>query len=183
MVSRVIVYPQEELLDTHLLRTNKFSMVGMGFLMQAVLGTGTLVDGLACAPTAPASLSVTVAPGSIYALQAVDATAYGTEAADTAHQIVKQGIAVSTTTFTLTPPATPGKSQVYLVQAIFQEVDTASQSVPFVNSSDNSQTYQTVNTERRGVCVLNLKAGVIANTGSQATPAPDAGSTRVGARD
>ena len=173
-MDRSLVYPTEGIQDSHILYTNKHGMMGLGYALQAILGTQTYVDGLACLPTAPASLSVTVATGSIYSLQNVDATAYGTIAADTANQVVKQGISLGATSFTLTPPATSGKSQVYLIQATYQDQDAGASSQPFV-SSDGTQTFQTVTTVRKGVCVLSLKAGVIGNTGSQVTPSPDAG--------
>ena len=69
-------------------------MMGLGYALQAILGTTTQVDGLACTPTTPASLAVNVATGSIYTQAAIDATAYGTIAADTVNQIVKQGISL-----------------------------------------------------------------------------------------
>jgi hypothetical protein len=45
--------------------------------MPAMLGTSTVVAGLSCVPTGPASLQVVVNEGSIYQLDETDATAYG----------------------------------------------------------------------------------------------------------
>ena len=61
-MDRILVYPGSIPLDTDILNTNRNSMVALGYLAQAILGTGTIVDGLACSPTAPASLTVSVGP-------------------------------------------------------------------------------------------------------------------------
>lgn len=183
-MKRIIVYPGQIPTDAMFLATNQNGMVGQGFLNQAVLGTGTRVDGLACTPTTPASLSVLVAPGSIYSLENLESTDYGTIAADTTDQIVKQGIVLGKTTFTCPAPTTSGNSVVYLVQAQYEDVDGGSTVLPYYNASDPSVPYSgpsnsgvTQNTIRDGVCVLALKTGVSATTGTQVTPTPDAGFT------
>src|ERR1700684_1221913 len=101
MVDRVINYAGAVPLDVDLLNTNKNLMIGLGFALQAILGGSTVVDGLACTPTGPASLNVLLAQGSIYSTENVDATAYGSLSADTAHQIVKQGITSPLGTLTI----------------------------------------------------------------------------------
>jgi hypothetical protein len=45
-MDRNIVYPGSVPLDTDLLTINRNTMVALGSLMQAVLGSGPLVDGL-----------------------------------------------------------------------------------------------------------------------------------------
>lgn len=177
MVDRQFVYPTEEVQDVDILLTNKNAMVGLGYALQAILGSSTVVDGLACVPTTPASLGVNVGAGSIYSLAQIDPTAYGSVAADTVNQIVKQGIVIGTTNFACPAPVTVGQSVVYLVQAAYQDVDGGATNEPFVSATDGSVTYSTVNTVRKGVCVLNLKAGVAATTGTQVTPTPDVGFT------
>lgn len=181
-MKRKIVYPGSIPQDTDLLETNQNGMVGLAFLSQAVLGTTTLADGLACGPTTPASLNVLVGAGSIYSLANLEATAYGSLAADTANQVVKQGIALGNTTLAITPPATSGQSQVFLVQAQFQETDGTPVVLPYYNASNPSVPYSgpansgvAQNTVRDGRCVISLKAGIAATTGSQTTPSPDAG--------
>ena len=67
-MDRQIVYPGAIPLDTDFLLTNRNTLVAIGALTRATLGTNTVADGLACTPTSPASLSVVVAPGSITAL-------------------------------------------------------------------------------------------------------------------
>lgn len=181
-MDRVLIYPSAIPQDLDLLNTNKNTMVSLGMLMQAIFGTSTYVDGLNCTPTAPASLSVNVEGGSIYSLEEIDATAYGSIAADTTDQIVKQGIIIGSTNFATPAPGTVGQSVVYLVQAAFQETDGGSTVLPYYNSSDPSSPYsgpansgQPQNTVRQDICHLSLKTGVAATTGTQVTPAPDAG--------
>ncbi len=183
-MDRIIVYPYEQPTDTMFLNTNKNAMVGLGYLMQAVLGTGTLVDGLGCTPTSPASMSVLVATGSIYSLAQIDATAYGSVAADTTDQIVKQGIVLGNTTFNCPAPTTTGQSVVYLVEAIYQDVDTGSTTLNYYDAANPAvawigpnNTGAAQNTVRQGACTLALKTGVAATTGTQVTPTPDAGYT------
>ena len=183
-MDRQIVYIGAIPQDTDQLQQNKNTMIGLGYLMQAVLGTGTLVDGLSCTPNSPAAMNVLVGPGSIYSLAEVDATAYGSLSADTTDLIVKQGIITSTQTFSTPAPATSGQSVVYLIQASYQEIDGGSTVLPYYNASNPAvawsgpnNTGQSQNTVRKGVCTIQIKTGVAASTGSQATPAPDAGFT------
>lgn len=183
-MDRQIVYVGQIPQDTDLLLTNKNTMVALGYLMQAILGTSTLVDGLACTPTAPATLTIDVAGGSIYSLEEIDATAYGSLAADTADQIVKQGIIIGSQNFSCAAPGTVGQSVVYLVEAAYQDTDTGSTVLPYYNSSNPSEAYSgpsnsgiSQNTIRQGLCKVQVKTGVAATTGTQVTPAPDAGFT------
>ena len=187
---RPISYIGQTVYDWLFTRPAQDNMVALGKLAAAVLGTSTLANGLAVTPTAPASLQVNVAPGEIYSLAALEATAYGSLAADTTHQIVKQGISLDTVPLTINPPGTAGQSINYLVQATFAEqdisVDPTSGNTPvvlqFYNSSNPQVPWsgpggngQSSNTFRQGSVVLTAKAGIAATTGSQVTPAPDAG--------
>ncbi|WP_020472353.1 hypothetical protein [Zavarzinella formosa] len=183
-MDRQIVYTGAIPQDTDLLQQNKNAMIGLGYLMLAVMGSATLVDGLACTPNSPAALNVLVGPGSIYSLAAVDATAYGSIAADTADLIVKQGIVMTTQTFSTPAPVTTGQSVVYLIQAAYQDVDGGSTVLPYYNASNPSVAWSgpnntgiSQNTVRKGVCTVSIKTGVAATTGTQTTPAPDAGFT------
>ena len=140
-MDRQIVYPASIPLDTDFLSFNRNVMVALGSLAQAVLGGATIVDGLACTPTAPASLSATVGAGSITQLGPVDTLSYGSLPADTTDQIVKMGINLTPTTFTLTPPATSGESVIYLIEASFAESDTTPVVLPYVNAANPAQPY------------------------------------------
>jgi hypothetical protein len=188
MSDRIIVYQGAIPQDLDILNTNKNTMISLGMLAKAILGNGTLVDGLECTPTSPASLNVLLASGSIMSNQNVDGTAYGSIAADTTNQIVKQGIRLSKdnvpATGTFAVPSTTGQSVNYLIQVEYQDVDGGSTVLPYYNASNpavafngpaNAGTSQ--NTVRQGSLVVNVKAGTAATTGSQVTPTPDAGFT------
>jgi hypothetical protein len=181
-MDRVTIYPGAIPLETDLLATNKNVMVALSKLSAAMLGTGTIANGFAVTPTGPASLQVVAAPGEIYSLQNVDGTAYSSIAADTAHQIVKQGIQLDPTTLTCPAPTTSGQSINYLVEVAYQDLDANPVVLPYYNASNPSQAYSgpgnngvAQNTSRRGVALIQVKAGASATTGSQTTPAPDAG--------
>ena len=181
-MDRQIVYAGQVLPETTLLNMAKDGMVGLGTAMQAVLGTTTLVDGLACTPTGVPSLQVNVSAGSIYSLQNMDSSAFSSLAADTTHQIVKQGIVLDTSVLSCPAPATTGQSINYLVQATYQDVDSGSTVLPYYNSSNPTVAYNgpansgvSQNTSRKGVCVVAVKTGVAATTGTQVTPSPDSG--------
>lgn len=183
-MDRQIVYPGAIPLETDLLNTNKNAMIGLAKLAAAILGTSTFMNGLACTPDSPASLNVKVAPGEIYSLQNIDGTAYSSLAADTTHSILKQGIMLDSVLLSCPAPATNGQSINYLVQVAYQDTDANAVVLPYYNASNPSQAYSGPNnsgsqnyTTRKGVCAVSVKAGVAATTGSQTTPAPDAGYT------
>lgn len=184
-MNRHMFYPGAIPLETDVLNIDKDAYYGDGWLAQAMVGVGTVVVGLAVTPTGPASLQVNVAPGAIFSLQTVDSVAYSSLGTD-ANQIVKVGIAPASSTLTVTPPGTVGQSINYLVQVQFSETDGSPVVLPYYNASNptvawsgpgNSGTPQ--NTVRTDSCVIQLKAGVAAATGSQVTPAPDAGYTGI----
>ena len=181
-MDRMIYYSGQVPLSAQFLQAEKNKMLADAMLAQAVFGTGTVVSGLTVTPTSPASLSVLVGQGSILAMAAVDATAYGSLSADTTNQVLKQGIQIGNSTLTLTPPTTSGYSINYLIEAAFAEVDTTTTVLPYYNAANpsvsllgpgGSGTSQA--TIRQGTVSLVAKAGVAAATGSQVTPAPDAG--------
>lgn len=183
-MDRQTVYPGQIPLETDLLNTNKFAMVGLAKLAAAMLGTATVVSGLACVPTGPASLQVVVNPGEMYSLVATDATAYSSLAADTTHNILKQGISLDAVTLNCPAPGTGGQSINYLIQAAYQDSDTGLVTLPYYNASNPSQAYSGPNntgvqqaTARKGIVAISAKAGTAATTGSQTTPAPDVGYT------
>jgi hypothetical protein len=181
-MDRNLVYPGSIPLDSDLLAINRNAMVAIGALAQAMLGTGTVADGLGCTPTSPASMSVIVAPGSVAQLSVVDTLAYGTLPADITDPLVKMGINLASTTFTLTAPTTSGQAVNYLVQAALQESDTGPVVLPYYNAANPTQPYSgpnnsgvAQNTQRIQRVQLQLKAGAPAPSGSQATPPVDNG--------
>jgi hypothetical protein len=140
-MDRSIVYPSAIPLDTDLLCINKNIMIGLGFLAQAVLGTDTVVDGLACQPTAPASMRIIIGTGSITQLGSVDNSPYGSIPADTTSAIVRMGINITSTTFALTARQSVGQSINYLIQASFREADDNPVVLPYYNASNPSQSF------------------------------------------
>lgn len=181
MVDRPIVYVGELPRAEDFLGSAKDTLVGVGYLAQAAIGPNVGVAGFAIAPTGPASLSFTIGTGSIYASATVDATAYGVLGTD-ANTIIKQGILSSPATLTVTPPATSGFSQVYIVQVGYSDVDTGAIVPPYYNSANPNLPFNgagggggSQNTIRQGQAVIQLKAGTAAATGSQTTPTADPG--------
>ncbi len=181
-MDRTIVYPGSIPLDTDLLSTNLNAMVALGFLVQAALGAGPVVDGLGCSPTQPASMVVTIGPGSIAAMEVVDPLAYGSLPADPTDPLMKMGINLTPTSFTLTAPTTSGQSVNYLIQAALQESDVNPVVLPYYNASNPAQPYSgpnnsgtAQNTQRIQRVQLELKSGTPANTGAQTTPPVDNG--------
>lgn len=181
-MDRNIVYPGSIPLDTDILSTNRNAMVGIAALTAATLGSNMVADGLACTPTSPASLAVVVGAGSITQLSALDATAYGSLAADVADQIVKTGINLQATNFSLSAPTGSGQSINYLIEATFEESDTDPVVLPYVNAANPTQPFSgpansgtAQNTQRVQRVQLQVKPGAAAPSGTQTTPAVDAG--------
>jgi len=183
-MDRVMVYPGAIPLETDILNAEKNAYMGLAKLAAALFGTSALVNGLACTQNSPASLTVLIGPGEFYSLQNVDGTAYSSLAADTTHQIVKQGVLLNTAQLSCPAPGTPGYSINYLIEAEFVETDTNAVVLPYYNASNPAQAYSgpggagtANNTLRQDTISLVAKAGVAATTGTQTTPAPDSGYT------
>lgn len=181
-MDRNIVYPGSIPQDTDILYPNRNAMIGIAALTAATLGAGVTVDGLACVPTVPASLSVSVGPGSITQLSSLDAVAYGSLAADVTDQIVKTGINLQPVNFTFATPQSSGQSINYLIEASFSETDTDPVVLPYVNAANPSQALSgpnnsgaAQNTQRVQRVQLQVKPGAATLTGAQVTPPVDAG--------
>lgn len=181
-MDRQIVFPGSIPLDTDILSLQRNIMVAVGYLAQATLGSAPIVDGLACSPTAPASLTVTVGPGSIAMLTVIDANAYGSLPADTTDPLIKMGVNTTSTSFTLTAPATSGQSINYLIQANLLESDASPVVLPYYDAANPAQPFSgpnndgaAQNTQRLQRVQLQLKPGAPANAGSQVTPPVDSG--------
>lgn len=182
IIDRNLVYDSSIPLSTDILSTNKNAMLGLGYALQDILGSATQAAGLACAPTGPATMQVQVGPGRIYSLQNIDNTAYADIAADTTHQVVKQGISLNNVLLSCPAPTTTGFSINYLIEASFSEVDgqnivlnyynSVNPAVPFSGVENNGIPQPTV---RQGLITLTAKAGIPATTGTQITPAADSG--------
>ncbi len=182
-MNRSIVYPGAIPLDADILSPQRNAMTALGWLLQATMGTASGVVGLPCTPTSPASMVVNIGAGAIWMLEEIDASAYGSLAADTS-PLMKLGILpeAAGTNFTLTAPGTSGDSVNYLIEATFSEVDGTPVVLPYVNPANPASPYSgpansgtAQNTVRAQTVELQLKAGAAAPTGTQITPATDTG--------
>ncbi len=159
-------------------------MIALGYLAQSVLGAGPVVDGLSCTPTSPASMTVIVGPGMISQLSVIDVLPFGSLPADVWDPLLKIGINVTPTSFTVIAPTTSGQSVNYLIQATFQESDIVPIVLPYYNAAQPSQPYSgpansaaAQNTLRAQRVELQIKSGAPAPTGTQSTPPIDNGWT------
>lgn len=174
MVDRILEYPIEVPICEDDLRTNRNFMVGLGKLAEVLTGKQTVLQGLLCKPTIPASLSVLVEPGQIFSWQNIDNSAYSELPEDTDHQIIKQGLILDETELPCPAPVTVGFSINYLVQIKFNEVDSLNEERAFYNSDDPTQPeIKYKDSQREDKCIVAVKAGVAAATGTQVTPSPD----------
>ena len=187
-MDRIIVYPGAIPLDTDMLNTNRNTMTALHALISATLGTATAVDGLTVSATTPASMSVTVAPGSITQFAPMDGTAYGSLGADTADGVMKMGTMVAPVTLGLSAPGTAGTSVSYLLEAAFSETDQNPVVLPYYNVANPAAPYLgpgnsgiAQSTMRQQRVTLLLKAGAAAPTGSQVVPPIDPGWTGLAA--
>ncbi len=184
----------EQIIVDDFLNQRVADMIAFGKLISALLGTQTMVEGLDCTPTSPASMDVLVTPGQVFFLEAVDTTTYGDlsptadilghNVAANAETIMKQGLILSQTTFALTAPSTSGDSVNYLISVAYEDQDTEDVVLNYYNSSNPPQPLQGPNnsgtaqpTLRQGKCILTLTAGTAAVTGTQQTPAVPSGQT------
>jgi hypothetical protein len=174
-MDRPIIQAGEGLRAADFLNGAKGAFVGLAKLCAAVFGTSTVVNGLACTPGT--GLTVSIGAGEIYTLAATDTAAYGTLTSDS-HQIMKQGVVLDPTVLATPAPGTGGQSINYLIEAQFQETDAGSANAPFYDTAHPTvPSFSNINTLRKDICALQVKAGTAAATGSQTTPAPDAGWT------
>ncbi len=178
-MDRLLIYPFEQPQETDLLNAQKFALLGLAQLAAAALGSGPLLQGLACTPGT--GLTVSVAPGQIYQSEVVDATAFSSLAADS-RTVLKQGVVWTPTVLNCPAPGVAGQSINYLVEVGFLEADIDPVVLPFYDASNPTVPYNgpngsgvPSNTVRSDECVVQVKAGTAATTGTQTTPAVDAG--------
>jgi hypothetical protein len=183
-MDRNLVYPGSIPLDTDLLAVNRNTMIALGYLAQIVLGIDPVVDGLACVPTSPPSMTITVGPGTMSQLSVIDMLPYGSLPADTIDPLLKLGVNIAPSTFALTAPTTSGQAVNYLIEVTFQESDVNPIVLPYYNAAQPSQPYSgpansavPQNTLRTQSVELQVKCGAPAISGTQSTPPVDNGWT------
>ena len=180
-MDRTIVYPGSIPLDTDLLQINRNTMVAIGALMQVVLGTATVVDGLSVLPTAPNSLAVTVGSGCITSFGVVDIGPFGSLPADTS-SLLRMGVNSQPVTLNVSGPAGAGQSVAWLIEAAFVEIDADPVVLPYYNASNPTQPWlgpanagTAQPTSRMQAVQVQARAGVAAATGGQLPPSTDVG--------
>ena len=197
-MDRIETYVGQSILEWNFSKPDQNKMVALGKVISAMFGSTTVANGMACTQQSVPTMFVNIAPGEIYQAAQLEATVCGTLPADTAHTIMKQGIALDSVTVpnantgvtAFTAPSTSGQSINYLIEATYADSDvsldptTGSSPVvlPFYNSSNPTSPYQgpngsgaTSNTFRKGIVSLKVKAGTAATTGAQVTPSVDSG--------
>lgn len=183
-MDRPIIYDESQARDYDPLHGWREACRALAALAQDLLGsTGPFVTGLSATPTAPASLTVNIAAGSIYAQAALDATAYGALGDDTT-MVVQQGFAAAQSVVLTTSGLSSGQSRYALIWAEFSQsdtipdddptagllnyIDTTNPDGPPWSGPNNNNTPQ--NTRREGVCTIGVTYGNVAASGSEAPP-------------
>jgi hypothetical protein len=182
-LDRRLIYAGSIPQDLDINQSEQFAMISDGFLAEAIMGQSAWCYGLACAPTSPASMSLTVGRGNMGQMTVVDETNPGTSAiADTTDALMKIGINLTSTTLTFVAPATSGQSQAFLIEGQVQETDTGAEVLPYYNSANPTQPFAGPNNSgssnnalRTQRVVLQVVSGSPAATGSQTTPAVTSG--------
>jgi hypothetical protein len=181
-MDRIIVYPGAIPLDTDMLHTNDNVMVALHALISATLGTNTAVDGLAVMATEPATMQITVGPGSITNYAFLDPNPYGSLPADLSDPLVKMANLLAPQTFMLAAPGVAGSSMAYLVEASFSEVDQVPVVLPYYNAANPAMPYlgpgnsgAAQMTVRQQHVQVQVKAGAPVTSGSAAVPPLDPG--------
>jgi hypothetical protein len=172
----------------------RYNRVGYGTLLWNLFGgaTGGSYANLSIVATTGLTIavqpSVTNTVGTVYQFLPEESNPFGgpgTTAlpADPTQVFLQGQVAAGTqaplTGATLTPPGTAGQSINYLIECQVQTVDATSQTVTFV-TPQNQQTTGAANRDRKDIGGCQSKAGTAATTGSQVTPAVDAGWVGIG---
>jgi hypothetical protein len=156
-------------------------MTALGYALQDLMGTSTLIFGGSVTPTSPASLSVLVNPGRIYTQAPLEPSAWSSLPANSM-PICKQGSLTTAMTLACPAPPTSGFSIAYLIEGQYQENDIDLATLSYWNASNPQQPWSGAGnfgiaqpTRRAGQFVVQVKAGTQASTGTQVAPAVDAG--------
>lgn len=185
MQQRSIFYTLEQILSADLLGAQVYGLIGDSNTLQAVLGsTQSVISNLLLSPTDPSSLTLNVTNGFLASLQPVDASSYGSLSANT--QSVLQLAFNLQTNVVINQTLEAGQAQYVLIEAGFQQQDSDAQVLPYVNISNPAVPYNgpgntgiAQDTIRNEVCVLTVKYGTPATSGSEVPPVVDSGQVAV----
>lgn len=114
----------------------------------------------------PVANTVQINPGALYQTTVLNASV--------STPVVKQALLLAAQQFSIVQPTTSGQSIAYLIEAQYQDLNSANMAtspLPYVDSTNTFLPCLLLN----GQIGLQLKAGTSAPTGSQVTPTPDAG--------
>ncbi len=187
MSNRPIVYDQSQGRSYDVLHGWRESLYGLGQAVEDLLGSsGSVVGGLGA--TSNNTMTIALAAGEVYALAALDTTAYGSLTSD-ATLTMQQGFAVAQNVVLSTTGISAGQSRYTLIYASFSQTDVIPADDPnagvlnYINATNpagppwsgpaNAGTPQ--NTRRTGVCVITTTNGSPATTGSEVPPNPPGG--------
>ena len=180
-MDRSIINAMEQMRDFDFVMFEHDVLLALGGLVADITSglPQTVLGGLIGTQTPVASLGVNISAGRIYQLAPSDTLSAGSIPVDAA-VIVQQGYNPAQI-ITLVAPA-PGQSQWNLIQAQFSQVDAVRAAdpnagiVPFYNAANPTQpTSQSINTVRKGTCVLQVVTGSAATTGTEVPPAATGG--------
>lgn len=185
-MDRSLIYELEQIRAFDTLWGWRDAMIGVSDLGQMMLGSNqTVIQGLLGTQTTSPSLTVNISAGQVLELADIDSSPYGSLDGDT-DEIMQQGEYVGGQ-LTLTPTVGSGQSQWFLVQAGFAQVDAIRVGdpdggiLPYVNVDDPTQPLEgpggsnvPQDTVRQGLCLVQLKPGAAATTGSEVPPTADA---------
>ncbi|CAH2911446.1 MAG: hypothetical protein CPSOU_1991 [uncultured Paraburkholderia sp.] len=107
-MDRVITYVGQSVYEWLFSKQAQSSMVGLAKLSAALFGSNTVVNGLSCVPTGPASLQVVINPGEIYLFANLENSVCGTLPTDS-HSIMKQGVLLDAFTTAAGALPAPGR--------------------------------------------------------------------------
>ncbi len=167
------------------------SMTALAKLCASLFGQNGMINGLAVTQTTVASMSVLVGIGEVYQVAPLESSVCGTLPQDISHTILKQGLRLDSGSISgFSAPTTSGQSINYLIEVQYQDYDlsldptsgTSPVVLQFYNASNPTTPWSgpnnsgaSSNTFRDGIVAIQVKAGVVATTGSQTTPSPDSG--------
>ncbi len=177
-MDRVIAYPGQVPAVEDFLQAQKNGVVGLGRLIDAVMGpSAVVVAGFAAAIDGSANLSI--GPGSLTASQVLDAGAFGVLGTD-GTVLSKQGIINTTTVLPLGGygPGAAGQAVNVLIQASLGDSDAGSVVLAYYNTNAPATPFNGPSgggaaqpIRRLTVPSFTAMAGGVAATGTQATPA------------
>ncbi len=176
-MDRVIAYPGQVPAVEDFLQAQKNQVLGLGRLIDAVMGPASVVAaGFAASIDGAANLSI--GPGSLTASQSVDPMAFGVLGVD-GTVVSKQGITTTTTVLAMggSLPGTAGQAINLLVQASLADADAGAVVLGYYNTNAPTTPYNgpagsgtSQPTRRLTVPGFTVVAGVPATAGGQATP-------------